>query len=232
MARIIAITSCVLLLTMLSFIGYHISKPDINQELAQTTESYLPLDAQMLEQVGKGGGAGSPAKTNQAEKTPAQMQQVLTTKNSDAHEKSGNSSITNTTNPTNHSSAAQHTSDNPFATGGINGENYSGSVGTNPWSDNQAEHHKSAETIKRYLVEKPNTTSIQSDENCKIVLSVLVDPNGAIIGNPAFVKNGSTTNDMNLTNQVIKVVKDQARFNKVNTAKNTKEALVIRITAN
>ncbi|MGV3612453.1 MAG: hypothetical protein ACO1N0_15960 [Fluviicola sp.] len=233
MARIIAISSGVLVLTILSFIGYSISNPNVNKQTNQAEEEYVALDAQLLDPGTKESGAGNPAKTTKAETTPGQMRQVLTATNSDAHVKSGNSDITNTTDPSNQTSAAKQVSDNPFGTGGINGEKYGGSTGENPgWKDNQTEHTKPAETIKRYLVEKPNTTNIQSDENCKIVLSVLIDPNGTIVGDPAFVKNGSTTNDMSITNQVIKIVKNQARFNKVNTTKNTKELINIRITAN
>lgn len=232
MAWIIAVSACVLLLSVLSFIGYRISNPNTDKQTNQANEEYVTLDAQILDPGTNQGGAGSPAKTTKAETTPAQMQQALTAQNSDAHVKSGNSNITNTTDPTNQTSAAKHVSDNPFATGGINGKKYGGSVGNTPgWKDNQTETDKS-ETEPRYLVEKPNTTNIQSDENCKIVLSVLIDPNGNIIATPTFVKSGSTTNDMNLINQTIQVVKEQARFNKVNTAKNTKVAVVIRITAN
>ena len=233
MARITAVSACVLLLTILSFVGYRISNPDTDKQFPQANEEYVALDAQLLDPGTSEGGAGSPAKTRKSETTPPQMKQILTAENSDSHEKSGNSNITNTTNPNDQTAAAKHVSDNPFGTGGINGENYSGSHRNNPqWNDNQTEHTKSSEAIKRYLVEKPNTTSIHSDENSKIVLSVLVDPNGNIIGEPAFVKNGSTTNDLSITNQVIKIVKNQARFNKVNTTKNTKELINIRITAN
>ncbi len=232
MARIITISACVVLLSVLSFIGYSISNPNTDKQLAQENEEYVALDAQLLDPGTNAGGAGSPAKAAKAKTSPAQMQQVLTSQNSDAHEKSGNSTITNTTDPNDQTSAAKHVSDNPFGKGGINGEKYSGNVGNNPgWKDDQTEPDKSPETVSRYLVEKPNTTNIQSDENCKIVLSVLIDPNGNIIATPTFVKSGSTTNDMNLINQTIQVVKEQARFNKVNTTKNTKVAVVIRITA-
>ncbi len=231
MARIIAISAAVLLLTILSFIGYRISNPNLQNQLVQTNEELIPLDPQILEQGLKNGGAGSPAKANKTEMTPAQMEQILTEQSSSTHAKSGNSNITNTVTPTNNPSGAKHVSDNPFATGGINGTKYHGST-TEAVRDEQDGDPKSAEKVKRQLIEFPNTHNIASDENCKIVLSVLVDPDGNIVGSPTLVKSGSTTNDMAMINQVISAVKNQAKFNKANTTKNTKELIVIRVNAN
>ena len=233
MARIIAVSACVILLTILSFIGYRISNPNTDKQSTRANEEYVALDAQLLDAGTQEGGAGSPAKATRAKTTPAQMEQVLTTSNSSTHQKSGNSNITNTTDPNNQTSSAKQVSDNPFGSGGINGENFSGKQGTNPtWKDDQSEPHRIPETPKRYLVEKPNTTTIQSDENCRITLAVLIDPNGNIIGEPKLVKSGSTTNDMSLTKQVIQIVKKQARFNKVNTEKTTREVIIIHVKAN
>jgi len=226
-ARFIAVTAFLLLLAVLYFIGYRISKPKLPGALAQEETQFIPIDAQILEQLAGNGGAGSPADVKKAIATPAQMQDILHTSGSSVHVKSGNSAITNTSTPTENASAAKYTGNNPFGTGGINGENYRNTIG-----NDQSEHIPSGEHMKRYLVEKPNTGNLQSDENCTIVLSVLVDPNGAIIGTPAFIKNNSTTNDITLINQVISIVKNQSQFNKVNTTKHTKESISIRITAN
>lgn len=230
-ARISAISTFALLAIVLSFVGYQISRPQLPSTSAQEETEYIPLDAQFLEQLGSGGGAGSPADVSHAKTTPPQMQEILHASESAVHSQSGNSAITNSPTPTDQASVAKYTADNPFGTGGIDGKNSRGTVGKD-WTDDEPAHLKGGEKINRFLVEKPNTNSIQSDENCTIVLSVLVNPNGTIIGNPTFVKSHSTTNDLILINQVISVVKNQAQFNKVNTAKNTKESISIRITAN
>jgi hypothetical protein len=184
-----------------------------------------------LEQVRKGGQSGTPAKAEKSRTTPPQMQQILAQQNSNSHEKSGNSTITNTNTPTNNLSSAKHVSDNPFATGGINGGKYRGANNDGMY-DNQDSDSKSIEKVNRFLIKVPNTDNIQSDENCKIVLTVLVDPTGTIIGSPSIVKGSSTTNNMALINQVISAVKNQAQFNKANVTKNTKETIAIRIIAN
>jgi hypothetical protein len=230
-AGIIAFAAFVLLAALLCFIGYRISNPPLPKQVSPEETAYIPLDPQILEQARKGGQSGTPAKAERSQTTPQQMEQILAQKSSISHEKSGNSNITNTHTPTNNPSSAQHTDDNPFATGGINGGKYRGA---NPEGmyDNQNSDSKSTEKVNRFLVTVPNTYNIKSDENCKIVLAVLVDPNGNIIGSPTSVKGSSTTNNIALINQVIGIVKNQAQFNKANVTKNTKETVTIRITAN
>lgn len=237
-AGIIALAAFILLLAVLHFLGYRIPTPPLPEQLLykDMEMELIPLDPVILEQGGGGGGSGTPAKVEQTDRTPPQMEQVLTEKSSNTHVKSGNSNMTNTNTPNNNPPSGQHTSDNPFGTGGSGGGTGSGNGhgignddgdGTGPGTG-----PGSGGNVRRFLVEEPNTNSIKSDENCKITLSVLVDPNGNIIGKPTFVKSSSTTNDMVLINQVINVVKNQARFNKVATSKNMKEAITIRITAN
>lgn len=230
-AGIISASAFLVLLTILCFIGYRFSNPIIPKQALYDELTLIPLDPQLLEQGLGGSQSGTPAKVKAAETTPLQMEQILTQQSSSSHVNSGNSSITNTNTPNNNPSSAQHTSDNPFGTGGINGGNYREN---NPdaMRDDQNDDPKGEEKVKRNLVSFPNTHTIQSSDNCKIVLSVLVDPKGNIVGNPTLVKGNSTTNDVSLINQVINAVKNQAQFNTVNTTKNTKEVITIRITAN
>jgi|GEM_PF-5308990 len=230
-AGIIAFAAFVLLAALLGFIGYRISNQPLPEKSSTEEMTLVPLDPQILEQVRKGGQGGTPVKAERSKTTPQQMEQVLAQQNSASHVKSGNSNITNTNTPNKNPSSAQHVSDNPFATGGINGGKYRG---TNPdgMRDDQNSESKSTEKVNRFLVKVPNTDNIKSDESCKIVLAVLVDPNGTIIGSPTIVKGNSTTNNMALVNQVINTVKNQAQFNKVNATKNTKETIAIRIIAN
>lgn len=229
-AGIVAFTAFALLVTLLCFIGYRISNPSHTKPTVSEEITYVPLDAQLLEQTRQGSQAGTPAKANKAETTLLQTEQVLTTRSSSTHAISGNSNITNTSIPNNNASSATHVSDNPFGTGGINDGKFRG---RNLWGMNdQSDDPKPVEKTPRQMIAFPNTNNIESDQNCKIVLSVTVDPEGNIVGNPTLVKNGSTTTDMTLINQVISVVKNQARYNKITTTKNTKEAVVIRIMAN
>jgi outer membrane biosynthesis protein TonB len=155
--------------------------------------------------------------------------------NSTTHVTSGNSNTTNTNTPNNNPPSGQHVSDNPFGTGGSGGGSGRGN-GTGFGDDNGSgtgpgNGNGSGGEVRRYLVEQPNTTNIQSDENCTIVLSVLVDADGNIIGQPVFAKGASSTNNIALINQVINVVKREARFNKAPGAKNIKQAITIRIVA-
>jgi len=228
-AGMISFTAFGLLLALLCFIGYRISNPMLSKQLSSEEMTLIPLNPQLLQQ-GRG-GSGDPVKAERSKMTAPQMEQMLAQQSSSSHVQSGNSNSTNTHIPNNNSSNTQHVSDNPFGTGGINGGKYRGK-NREGMLDEQDGNPKSEEKINRYLVSVPNTDNIQSDENCAIALSVLIDPDGTIVSNPTFVKNGSTTNDMTLINQVIRAVKSQGRYNKVNTTKNTKQALVIRIMAN
>lgn len=237
-AGIIALSAFLLLLAILHFLGYRIPTPPLPEQLLykDMEMELVPLELQDLPKGGGGGGSGTPAQVEKSNQTPPQMEQVLTQNNSSTHVKSGNSNMTNTHTPTNNPPTGQHVSDNPFGTGGSGGGSGSGNghgIG-NDDGDGRGPGNGPGEggNVKRFLVEKPNTNNLQSDENCTIVLSVLVDPNGNIIGTPTFIKNGSSATDMTLINQVISIVKNQARFNKAAVTKNMKEAIVIRISAN
>ncbi|AEA44524.1 hypothetical protein [Fluviicola taffensis] len=238
-AGIIAASAFVTLLAILHFLGYRIPTPPLPEQLLyQDMEMELiPLELEELPKGLGGGGSGTPAKVEKAETTPPQTEQILTQSKSTTSVKSGNSNMNNTKTPTDNPPSGKNTSDNPFGTGGSGGGEGSGNGkgignddgnGTGPGSGGDG----SGGNVKRFLVEQPNTTNIKSNEPCKIILSVLVDPNGNIIGKPTFVKASSTTNDMVLINQVIRVVQNEARFNKANTTKNMKEAITIRIVAN
>ncbi|TSJ40150.1 hypothetical protein [Fluviicola chungangensis] len=228
-AGIIAFTAFVLLAALLGFIGYRISNQSLPKQTASEKMTLIPLNPQVLEQMQKNGRSGSPAKTTEAKTTPAQTEQLLAAAHSSEHVKSGNSNITNTSAPNNNPSGAKYLSDNPFTSGGINGGKYreKDPIGMH---DDQIDDPKPVNNL-RQLISLPNTSAIVSDENCRILLSVLVDPDGNIIGNPTLVKSASTTTDMSLIKEVISVVKNQAKYNKVKTTTNMKLALSIRITA-
>ena len=237
-AGIIAVSALVLLLAILHFLGYRIPTPPLPEQLLYKDMEMQLLDVELEElPVGTGGGgSGTPAKVEQSDRTPPQMEQILTQTKSNTSIKSGNSNINNTSNPTDNPPSGRQTSNNPFGTGGSGGGNGTGN-GHGIGNDNgdgsgPGNGPGSGGNPERHWVERPNTNSIQSDESCVIVLSILVDPNGNIVGKPTFVKNGSNTNDITLINQVINAVKETGKFNKVNVTKNMKVASVIRISAN
>lgn len=237
-AGIIALSAFVLLLAILHFLGYRIPTPPLPEQLLykDMEMELIAVELQDLPTGTGGGGSGTPAKVEQADKTPPQMEQVLTQHSSNSHVQSGNSNMTNTNTPNNNPPSGQNVSNNPFGTGGSGGGDGRGNghgIGNdNGNGEGDGNGPGRGGDPERHWVEKPNTNSIQSDESCVIVLSVLVDPNGNIIGKPTFVKNGSNTNDMTIINQVINVVKNQGRFNKVTVTKNMKVPVVIRISAN
>ncbi len=237
-AGIIAISAFTLLLAILHFLGYRIPTPPLPEQLLykDMEMELIPVELKDLPVGTGGGGSGTPAKVEQSDQNPPQMEQVLTQSSSSTHVKSGNSNHTNTNTPNNNPPVGQHVSDNPFGTNGSGGGDGRGNghgIGNdNGNGEGPGTGPGSGGDPARHWVNRPNTNSIQSDESAVIVLSILVDPNGNIIGKPTFVKNGSNTNDMTLINQVINIVKDQGKFNKVSVTKNMKVPVVIRINAN
>lgn len=237
-AGIIAIASLAILLLILHFLGYTIPTPPLPEQLLykDMEMELIALDPIVYDEGTGGGGSGTPMKTEKTETTPPQMEQVLTQKTSTSSVKSGASNTTNTTKPNDNPPSGQNTSTNPFGTGGSGGGtgtgNGSGLGNDNGSGTGPGNGDGSGGAVRRYLVEQPNTSNIRSDENCTIVLSVLVDADGNIVGQPIFAKGASTTNNTVLINQVINIVKKEARFNKAPGAKNLKQAITIRLIAN
>ncbi|ASS47922.1 MAG: hypothetical protein A3D31_01505 [Candidatus Fluviicola riflensis] len=69
--------------------------------------------------------------------------------------------------------------------------------------------------IKRTLERRPNAANIDSDENCIVVLKVKVDANGNVVGTPTVIRDKTTTANSVVINEVIRVVKAEAKYNKV-----------------
>ena len=68
---------------------------------------------------------------------------------------------------------------------------------------------------KRTLERRPNAANIDSDENCKVVLKVNVDADGNVIGTPTVIRDKTTTANSVVINEVIRLVKAEAKYNKV-----------------
>ncbi len=238
-AGFIVIIACAISISVLHFLSYSIPTPPLPEQLLykDMKMELIPLEAVVYDAGTGGGGSGTPMKSEKAETTPPQTEQALTQKgNSTTHVTSWNSNTTNTTRPNNNPPSGQHVSDNPFGTGGSGGDTGRGN-GTGLGDDNGSgtgpgNGNGSGGEVRRYLVAQPNTSNIKSDENCTIVLSVLVDAEGEIIGQPIFAKGASTTNNTVLINQVINLVKKEARFNKAPGAKNIKQAITLKLIAN
>lgn len=236
-AGIVSLCSFILVLVVLHYLGYKIPTPPIPQQLLyhDAEMELIPLEA-VVEVGTGGGGSGTAVKADKSDVTTPQMTEVLTQHSSSTHVKTGKSNITNTNNPTNNSSSAQNTSNNPFGGGGSGGGDGRGN-GTGIGNDNgpgtgPGNGNGTGGNVRRYLTSKPNTTNIQSDEECTIVLSVLVDEFGNIVESPLYVKGKSTSNNMVLINQVIALVKSQAKFNKAPGARVGKEVITLNIKAN
>ena len=79
-AGIIALSAFVLLLAILHFLGYRIPTPPLPEQLLykDIEMELVPLELQDLPTGTGGGRSGTPAKVEQTDKTPPQMEQVLT----------------------------------------------------------------------------------------------------------------------------------------------------------
>jgi hypothetical protein len=65
---------------------------------------------------------------------------------------------------------------------------------------------------KRYLLSKLGTADIRSNENCKVVVKITVNEKGELISDPILVRSGTTTSDQHVIDEVIRIVKNEARF--------------------
>jgi hypothetical protein len=65
------------------------------------------------------------------------------------------------------------------------------------------------------LERRPNAANIDSDENCKVVLKVSVDSDGNVIGTPTVIRDKTTTANSVVINEVIRLVKADAKYNKI-----------------
>jgi hypothetical protein len=227
------------LLFLLFFLfTYSIPDPPLKEipVMAETELQEIDLKKYVV-QVGKGGGgSGSPTEAPVADKVIPQTEHVITSNKGATTVKTGQSNHTNTTKPNENTASTTQSTPNYFGSGGSGGGN-TGGVGQGLGSDNgigdgDGNGPNGGGTVRRFLVAKPNTTNISSDENCKVILRVLVDEDGTIVGKPQFVKGASTTNNMMLINQVVYVVQSEAKFNKAKGTKLMTQVITIDIVAN
>lgn len=237
-AGIVAISSFVSLMLILHFLGYTIPTPPLPAQLLYKDAELelIPLEDIVYDEGTGGGGSGTPTNAPVDQNTP-QMQQVLTQHSSTTHHASGNSNHTNTNTPTNNPPSAQNHSTNPFGgTGGSGGGSGSGNgsgVGNYDGSGSGAGNgNGSGGAIKRTIVQKPNSSNINSDENGKVVLKVNVNENGDVVGTPTVIRDKTSIEDISVINQVISLVKSQAKWNKAPGAAVFSTAITVSLTAN
>lgn len=86
---------------------------------------------------------------------------------------------------------------------------------------------------KRTIIEKPSTASVDSDENCSILLKVRVDADGNVIGTPTVVRDSRTTTSNSVVlNEVVRLVKEKAKYSKLPAGSApTQEVLTIKVSA-
>ena len=233
-----------LLMALVAFIILHvlsfkIPTPPLPEALLykDAEMEFIALEDIIPDNIGSGGGgSGTPVDAKVINKFTPQTENVVRDNTSNTSVVSGNSNHSNTTKPTTNSSTTTTASNNPFGNGGSGGGTQGGNgtgIGNDDGNGNgPGNGNGSGGNVKRFLVSKPSTSTISSDEDCKIVLSVLVDENGNIVGNPQFIRAKSTSNNTQLINQIIYLVKTQAKFNKAPGASNGKEVITLDVKAN
>jgi len=69
-------------------------------------------------------------------------------------------------------------------------------------------------TKVRKWTSEPSVSSIKSDENCSVYLRIKFDEDGNVVGTPVYDRGKSSTNNTVIINEVIRLVKLQAKIEK------------------
>ncbi len=86
--------------------------------------------------------------------------------------------------------------------------------------------------VRRFLIKRPDASSISSKKKCSIVFMVIVDEKGDVIGTPKLMKSSTTTTDQKLIEKVSALVKSQAKYNSDKGARNIAMSINIPIHPN
>jgi hypothetical protein len=164
-----------------------------------------------------GGGSGTPD-NSKYDPTPNPMMQMEGLTPNTKPTKPGKGNSTNGKNPNEEPSTTEKS---PFSgSGGKGGGNNKGKGkglgddigdGKGPGSG----PGQGGGATKRTLERRPNVANIDSDENCKVVLKVSVDSDGNVIGTPTVIRDKTTTANSVVINEVIRLVKADAKYNKI-----------------
>ena len=198
------------------------------QDIKVEAATDLPEEIDLKDFIVEGGGASGSPVQDEVVKPQPQTQDVLTTdKPADASTPDGQSSHTNSNNPNNTSSTSQQ-SDNPFGPGGND-------TGPGP-SDSEfgpstgPSNGPGPSGKKRVRLNDPDTSPIHSNEDARIAMVLTIDAEGNIVS-ISCNKSSTTTNNQNLINKVMALVKKQVKYNKDPGAALKKVALSVNIFA-
>lgn len=171
--------------------------------------------------VVSGGGSGTPDNSKYDPKPNPMMKKPSITSTSDKTSKPAKGNSDSGKNPNEEPSTREKS---PFSgsggKGGGDGKGKGKGLGDDDGdSKGKGDGPFNGAPAKRIVVSEPNWDNIQSDENCTIYLSITISPDGNIVGTPKNTPSSTTTNS-SIINEVIRRVKNEMRFNKVEGNKN------------
>lgn len=87
-------------------------------------------------------------------------------------------------------------------------------------------------TRVREMIRKPNTDVVPTNETCVIVLKVIVDPEGSVVGTPTVERAKTTTGNTELIRKVIEIVKKETRYTKAPGKAMASMTIRVKLTTN
>lgn len=170
--------------------------------------------------VVSGGGSGTPDNSKYDPKPKPMMKKPDATAASDKPTKPAKGNSNSGKNPNEEPSTREKS---PFSgsggKGGGDGKGKGKGLGDDDGDSKGKGNGPFNGSPKRIVVSEPNWDNFQSDENCTIYLSITISPDGTIVGTPKNTSSSTTTNS-SIINEVIRRVKNEMRFNKVDGNKN------------
>lgn len=240
MAALVSVSIATVAFVILHFLSYQIPMPPLPEALKykDMEVEFVELEAASLPETANAGGGGGGDEVNapKSDKFEEQMQEILTNNGSNMHVSSGKSNHTNTNKPTNNSPSTKNPDPNPFDNDGGSGSGKGGGNGGGLGSDDgngkgDGPSGNGSGNVTRYLVAKPNTSSIDADEDCKIVFTVQIAADGSIVGTPKVDRSATTTDNSSLISKVASLVKSQARYNSAKGASVVTKKLTVDVRA-
>lgn len=170
--------------------------------------------------VVSGGGSGTPDNSKYDPKPKPMMKKPDGTAVSDKPTKPAKGNSNSGKNPNEESSTREKS---PFSGSGGKGGGDGKGKGKGLGDDDGDSKGKGTGPFNgsptRIVVSEPNWDNIQADENCTVYLSITISPEGTIVGTPKNTSSSTTTNS-SIINEVIRRVKNEMRFNKIDGNKN------------
>lgn len=185
---------------------------DIPPLVTETTIEQLELDNLVVE-TGGGGSAGSPS-DDPVDQPKLQTEKVLVKNTPTKTHTTSGQSTNNTAPKSNNPSSSVVKSNDPFGSGGINGQNGPGkkgnTFGTADGPDGTGPGTGSG--AGRTRLNDVSINDIESDRDEIVYLKLTIDENGNVVSVTTLSK--TTTTDQRIINQVKAAVKNQVKFSK------------------